>query len=59
MTKKPRISEEVISFIAAESKTNIRELIGVLNRVVTFSRIHKKILYMPLQSITVKLVLSE
>jgi len=38
------ISEEVISFIAAESKTNIRELIGVLNRVVTFSRIHKKIL---------------
>ena len=38
------ISEEVISFIAAESKTNIRELIGVLNRVVAFSRIHKKIL---------------
>ena len=38
------ISEDVISFIATESKTNIRELIGVLNRVVTFSRIHKKIL---------------
>ena len=38
------ISEEVISFIAAESKTNIRELIGILNRVVAFSRIHKKIL---------------
>ena len=38
------ISEEVINFIATESKTNIRELIGVLNRVVTFSRIHKKIL---------------
>ena len=38
------ISEEVISFIATECKTNIRELIGVLNRVVTFSRIHKKIL---------------
>ena len=38
------ISEEVISFIATESKTNIRELIGVLNRVVTFSRIHKKVL---------------
>ena len=38
------ISEEVVSFIATESKTNIRELIGVLNRVVTFSRIHKKIL---------------
>ena len=38
------ISDEVISFIASESKTNIRELIGILNRVVTFSRIHKKIL---------------
>ena len=36
------ISEEVINFIATESKTNIRELIGVLNRVITFSRIHKK-----------------
>jgi chromosomal replication initiator protein len=38
------ISEEVINFIATESNTNVRELIGVLNRVVTFSRIHKKIL---------------
>tara|TARA_A100001011_G_C14290837_1_gene836129 strand:- start:1079 stop:2473 length:1395 start_codon:yes stop_codon:yes gene_type:complete len=38
------ISEEVINFIANECKTNIRELIGVLNRVVTFSRIHKKTL---------------
>lgn len=36
------ISDEVINFIATESKTNIRELIGVLNRVITFSRIHKK-----------------
>jgi chromosomal replication initiator protein len=38
------ISEEVVNFIATESKTNIRELIGVLNRIVTFSRIHKRIL---------------
>jgi chromosomal replication initiator protein len=38
------ISEEVVSFIATESKTNVRELIGVLNRIVTFSRMHKKIL---------------
>ena len=28
------LSDEVISYIASESKTNIRELIGVLNRVV-------------------------
>ena len=38
------ISEEVINFIARESKTNVRELIGVLNRVITFSKIHKKLL---------------
>ena len=38
------ISEEVINFIATESKTNVRELIGVLNRIVTFSRIHRKTL---------------
>ena len=36
------ISEEVISYIASESKTNIRELIGVLNRVIAFSRVHNK-----------------
>ncbi len=37
-----QISEEVIHFIASESKTNIRELLGVLNRIIAFSRIHKK-----------------
>ena len=36
------ISEEVKMYIANESKTNIRELIGVLNRVIAFSRVHKK-----------------
>jgi chromosomal replication initiator protein len=38
------ISEEVINYIASESKTNIRELIGVLNRVIAFSRVNNKIL---------------
>ena len=38
------ISDEVINYVAAESKTNIRELIGVLNRVIAFSRVHNKIL---------------
>ena len=38
------ISDEVINFIAAESKTNIRELIGVLNRVIAFGRVHKRVL---------------
>jgi len=38
------LTDEVISYIANESKTNIRELIGVLNRVIAFSRVHNKIL---------------
>ena len=37
------ISDEVIDYVAAECKTNIRELIGVLNRVIAFSRVHNKI----------------
>ena len=36
------LSDEVITYIANESKTNIRELIGVLNRVIAFSRVHNK-----------------
>ena len=42
--EKYNISEEVINFIANECKTNIRGLIGILNRIITFGRIHKKIL---------------
>jgi chromosomal replication initiator protein len=38
------INEEVINFIANECKVSIRELLGVLNRVITYSRIHKKTL---------------
>ena len=38
------LNDEVINFIASETKTNIRELIGVLNRVIAFSRVHNKVL---------------
>ena len=38
------LSDDVLNFIASESKTNIRELIGVLNRVIAFSRVHNKVL---------------
>ena len=38
------ISEEVINFISTEAKTNIRELLGVLNRVIAFGRVHKRVL---------------
>ena len=36
------LKDEVINYIANESKTNIRELIGILNRVIAFSRVHNK-----------------
>ena len=36
------LNKDVITFIASESKTNIRELIGVLNRLIAFSRVHNK-----------------
>ena len=36
------ISDEIINFIANECKTNVRSLIGILNRIITFGRIHKK-----------------
>ena len=38
------LSNEVINYIATESKTNIRDLIGILNRVIAFSRVHNKTL---------------
>ena len=38
------LNDDVINYIANESKTNIRELIGILNRVIAFSRVHNKIL---------------
>ena len=38
------ISDEVIHYISSEAKTNIRELIGVLNRIIAFGRIHKRVL---------------
>ena len=42
--EKINLSEEVINYIANESKTSIRELIGILNRVIAFSRVHNKVL---------------
>jgi len=36
------LNDEVVNYIANESKTSIRELIGVLNRVIAFSRVHNK-----------------
>ena len=38
------LSDDIINYIANETKTSIRELIGILNRVIAFSRVHNKIL---------------
>ncbi len=40
------LNEDVINYIANESKTSVRELIGILNRVIAFSRVHNKTLTM-------------
>ena len=42
--EKINLSDDVINYIANESKTNIRELIGIFNRVIAFGRVHNKIL---------------
>ena len=36
------LDNDVVNYLARESKTNIRELIGILNRVIAFSRVHNK-----------------
>ena len=36
------ISEEIQKFLSAEIKTSIRELVGALNRIVSFTRIYSK-----------------
>ena len=37
------ISEEIQKFISTEIKTSIRELVGALNRIVSFTRIYNKV----------------
>ena len=37
------ISEEILKFISTEIRTSIRELVGALNRIVSFSRIYNKV----------------
>jgi len=37
------ISEEIQKFISSEINTSIRELVGALNRIVSFSRIYNKL----------------
>ena len=41
------LSEETIKFISSEITTNIREIIGALNRIISFSRIYNKLPTLP------------
>jgi len=43
----PDLSDEVIDYIAKNSNSNIRELIGIFNRVVAFGKMSKKSLSVP------------
>ena len=38
----PNLSEDIIDYMAREPNLNIRELIGIFNRVVAFSKMNKK-----------------
>ena len=38
----PNLSEDIIEYMAREPNLNIRELIGIFNRVVAFSKMNKK-----------------
>tara|TARA_Y100000768_G_scaffold273346_1_gene209263 strand:+ start:98 stop:1504 length:1407 start_codon:yes stop_codon:yes gene_type:complete len=42
-TDKINISEEIQNFISSKITTNIRELMGAINRIVSFSRIYNKL----------------
>ena len=42
-SEKLQVSTEIKDFISMEIKTSIRELVGAVNRVVSFSRIYKKV----------------
>ncbi len=42
-----KISEEIQKFISSEIKTSIRELVGALNRIVSFARIYNKVPSLP------------
>ena len=42
-TEQFKISQEITDFISSEITTSVRELVGAINRVVSFSRIYKKL----------------
>ena len=41
-SEKLKLSEEILQFISSEIRNSVRELVGALNRVASFSRIYNK-----------------
>ena len=37
-----KISDEILKFICTEIRSNVREVVGALNRIISFSRIYNK-----------------
>ena len=40
--EEPNLSDEVIEYLAKDTKSNIRELIGIFNRIVAFSKMNNR-----------------
>ena len=38
-----KISDEILKFICTEIRSNVREVVGALNRIISFSRIYNKV----------------
>ena len=55
---KLKISEEIQDFISSKITTNIRELVGAINRIVSFSRIYNKMPSLPETKVLLKYLLN-
>ena len=51
---KLNISEEILNFISSKITTNVRELVGAINRIVSFSRIYNKMPSLPETKVVLK-----
>ena len=51
---KLNISDEILNFISSKITTNVRELVGAINRIVSFSRIYNKMPSLPETKIVLK-----
>ena len=51
---KLNISDEILNFISSKITTNVRELVGAINRIVSFSRIYNKMPSLPETKVVLK-----